>query len=545
MEMMRLNLTSVVSGGYNKETKIGLFIANFLLMLPFVINNLTNMGLITTLVIPALLFLILYKSNNDVPAVVYIPLVVLSDIATYIGVNYDVLKKTFDPHIYQYVYKGLDVNSIVFWLYVVGISLYAVGVLNKKDNNAWLTGAGCIVFLEAVIIKFRSNADINDLQFEGYGATLFTWILVLGVVWIIYSQYTAITMPENKGYYRLVEIILVGALLTLLTAETQYFDGIWISWSVALLSLPHTLFAWWKVILVTLILVIGACIKVDDSGFGFRVDSYALIIGAELIFSIKIMMCNYFTYCWVLLIALMIGTFRVMINDYSNHKKTLHLDAASYMVVQYVVFIVIFFMLKNGLWINVIISILWGMFFYNEFFVKKKSVNNQSNWYLIILCIASEVIAWIWHFRFSIEVMWMIILIFSGVFVTLCIISKIHPASFKAPDSIRWGLCMGMIILCLFTMTKYGTKIKVKDDHAFEHQAITLELDARGKNNEVNEAYYFWRDKYGRKISEEIEVKGKASDIPIRDELLTVITTDSHGVRTTFYYWYPHWLILE
>ena len=352
-------------------------------------------------------------------------------------------------------------------------------------------------------------------------------------------------MPKNKGYYRLAEILLVAALLSLFTAETKYFDGIWSGWASALLELPHTLFAWWKVILATVIMVVGAYIKVDDSGFGFRVDSYALIIGAELVFSIKLMMCNYFPYCWVLLIVLIIGTFKVMINDYSNHKETFHLDAASYMVIQYVVFIVIFFMLKKGLWINLLISILWGMVFYNELFVKKKSTSNKANWYLIMTCIASEVIAWMWQFRFSIEMMLMIASIFCGVFITLWIINKKHPASFTAPDSIRWILCIGMIILCLITMTKYGTKIKFKENQDSANQTVTVVLDARGKSNEISEAYYYWRDKYGRKTSKEIDVKGEASDIHIKDEILTVITTDSHGVRTTSYYWYPHWLIEE
>ena len=540
-----MNLTSVVSGIYNKETKIGLFIANFLLMLPYVIKNHTNIGLITTLVVLVLLFVILYKSNNDVPGVVYIPLVILADIAIYIGLHFDVLKKTFNPKYYQYLYKGLEGTDIVLWLYVAGIALYVMGLLYGKNKNAWLTGAGCIVLLETAVIKLRSNADIKALSFEGYGASLFTWILVLGVVWIVYSQYTALTMPKNKGYYRLTEIIIVAALLTLITAETKYFDGIWSGWASSLLELPHTMFAWWKVILATVVMVIGAYIKVDDSGFGFRVDSYALIIGAELVFSIKLMMCNYFPYCWVLLIALIIGTFKVMINDYSNNKQTLHLDAVSYMVIQYVVFIVIFFMLKKGLWINLIISIIWGMTFYNELFVKKKSANNQANWFLIMLCIATEVIAWIWQFRFSIETMLMIALIFSGVFITLWIISKKHPASVTAPDSIRWILCIGMIILCLLTMTKYGTKIKFKENQDSANQNVSVALDARGKKNEISEAYYFWRDKYGRKTSKKIDLKGESSDIHIKDEILTVITTDSHGVRTTSYYWYPHWLIEE
>ena len=341
-----MNLTSVVSDRYNKETKIGLFIANFLLMLPYVIKNHTNIGLITSLVILVLLFVILYKSNNNLPGVVYVPLTILADIVIYIGLHFDILKITFNPKYYQYLYKGLEGTDIILWLYVVGIALYVVGLLNGKNKNAWLTGAGCIVVLETAIIKLRSNADLKALAFEGYGASLFTWILVLGVVWIVYSQYTALTMPKNKGYYRLAEILLVAALLSLFTAETKYFDGIWSGWASALLELPHTLFAWWKVILATVIMVVGAYIKVDDSGFGFRVDSYALIIGAELVFSIKLMMCNYFPYCWVLLIVLIIGTFKVMINDYSNHKETFHLDAASYMVIQYVVFIVIFFMLK-------------------------------------------------------------------------------------------------------------------------------------------------------------------------------------------------------
>lgn len=94
-------------------------------------------------------------------------------------------------------------------------------------------------------------------------------------------------------------------------------------------------------------------------------------------------------------------------------------------------------------------------------------------------------------------------------------------------------------------MTKYGTKIKFKENQDSANQTVTVVLDARGKSNEISEAYYYWRDKYGRKTSKEIDVKGEVSDIHIKDEILTVITTDSHGVRTTSYYWYPHWLIEE
>ena len=125
-----MNLTSVVSDRYNKETKIGLFIANFLLMLPYVIKNHTNIGLITSLVILVLLFVILYKSNNNLPGVVYVPLTILADIGIYIGLHFDVLKTTFNPKYYQYLYKGLEGTDIVLWLYVVGIALYVVGLLN-------------------------------------------------------------------------------------------------------------------------------------------------------------------------------------------------------------------------------------------------------------------------------------------------------------------------------------------------------------------------------------------------------------------------------
>ena|GEM_PF-6654823 len=540
-----MNLTSVVSGGYNKETKIGVFIANILLILPYVINNHTNISLIAAAAILLLLFVILYKSDINVPAVVYIPIVVLADISIYIGLHFEVLKKAFNPKYYQYLYKGLKGSDIVLWLYVVGILLFVFGLFSSKNRNAWFTGAGCTIVLEAAVMKLRSNADIKALSFDGYGASLFTWIFILGMVWVVFSQYTALTMPKHKEYYRLAEIIIVSAVLTLITAETKYFDNVWSDWASALLELPHTLFAWWKVLLVTVVMIIGSYIKVDDSGYRFRVDSYALIISAELIFSIKLMMCNYFPYCWILLIGLIIGTFKCMLNDYSNHKTTLHLDSASYMVVQYIVFVLILFMLKNGLWINLIISIVWGMAFYNEIFVKKKSPRNRSNWFMFLLCIVSEVIAWMWQFRFSIPAMFMLALVSGGVFFTLWIINTKHPAFVPAPNSIRWILCVGMIVLCLLIMNKYGTKIKFKADKVPTSQTVTVILDARGKKNTIGEAYYFWRDKYGRKTSKPVNVKGDSSDIHIKDEILTVVTTDSHGVRTTNYYWYPHWLLEE
>jgi hypothetical protein len=76
-----------------------------------------------------------------------------------------------------------------------------------------------------------------------------------------------------------------------------------------------------------------------------------------------------------------------------------------------------------------------------------------------------------------------------------------------------------------------------------ENGEALVEIQPRGKDNEVQSVTYFWSDKTGKVTvpMEEMDLMGES--IPIEDEVLTIRVIDARGVVTTRKAWVPDWLL--
>lgn len=529
----------IILGETVKENKIVLFLINCLLMLPFIIRNHSIIGIVSSLAILLILFFILFKSSEIIPASAYLPIIIVADVCCYVGVRFELLKLCFDMDALSYFFQGM--GSPCIFLLMIGCALFFVG--RTKQTLTWLSGIGGTAIGTAIILHGWSNCDFAALKFYSNGDTLLAILVLSTLLWTILIQFIGMTVPIKRDANNWIGIFLLVGFLVFCIIEQSYTSVMLPKWKIMILNWPHTLFSWWRVILATMVLLIGTFLLYTmngDDGNGLSVDTYALILIALSVFSIKFLMINFFSYNWMCFLIMIVGTLWCMKNDYLE-RPTLQLNSIMYLSAQFIAFLFTIILLKKGLWINVIVTIVFGAVFYTQYVKKKRTSDINSHWVMILLCIVAEAAAWMCKYRFCIEGFSMIVMVLIVAITAMSIINLRHPNSMKAPDSIRITICVCLAILCLLTMNKFGAKISTKFDS--ETLKATIEIQPRGKKNEVKSACYYWRDKNGKESSKEVILKNNGETIAIQDEVLTIITIDVNGVQTTSNYWYPHWLL--
>lgn len=521
-----------------KTNKIIFYIVNLLFVVPYIVKNYSSIGVgVAIALLLFLLFQMLKKEEENLPASVYLPFIVWIDFFIYIGINHQILKDTFDWD--RVTNFFISSNDTCFWMLGVGVALLFIGI--SKVKYSWLFGCGATFVGSSVILTLWSNCQLDNIVFVPWGESVLAIFLLVTIIWSIVYQISIIVSPYKRILYIWLGLSLLLSILILNVANYDYLLRIGSEIELLLLNLPTTYFAWWKVILVTVIAIIGAIEMYPMGNKEVGVDGLVVFALGDLIFSIKLLMSNYFSYNWILFFVLL-GCILVCINNESNAQKmTLNFSNSDYLIILSIVFIICVLLLKNGLWINLIISTAFLLLFYSKKKVFEKNSYHNIFFYLyIIACVLCEAMGWMWKFRSYTNGFIMLGIIFVVTLLGVFIINMNHPNGICVRRSVCLIICVCMLILSLLCMNKYGTKV----DISFQSEENTLEivLKARGKN-EVESAYYYWSNKNGDSLQEQNVLYEGTQTIPIEGELLTIVVVDSKGITTTVNEWYPEWLL--
>ena len=531
--IMDENPYSRVSGSYVRTNKLVLLGLNTLFLLQYVIKDFSLLGLGAFMVLSLALFLILFKSSDEYPAAAYIPVLLLFDALIYLCIHFSSIVSGFD--MIKHYLGSFKRNSLI--LFAVG---FVVSIIGNSKKLAILSGIGGIIAVGSVVLGLFSNCMLRGFAITDAGKMLLNLIIWGGAIWIVLIRLIFCSVPEKSKLAVWMGFLLAVLSIAFLIIGMPYIASRLDVWSDSIWGLSKGAFAYWKTIIAFVLSVV--CIFLlyfvdGKDGSHLSVDTYVVIIIAETIAAIRILLSAFFSYCWILPFLLIIGTIWSMNNDYSG-KKTMGLSSIVFNVIQFALFCLTVVFLRSGLWLNVMITVLFVMFLYISF--SRNDASAKVKCIAIEVAIALEAAALMWMLRFSLSGLLIIIFAFAvSVAVTVVLFAQ-NPCNIPPSDGALIAICVALFIVCFLPLLKYGTKIsKQYDDEGVQ----TITITPRGKENEVEQAYYYWRDQYGQIQDERVEIKGNEIHVNSSYEILSVVTVDKYGVMTKAVFWYPHWLI--
>lgn len=510
------------------------------MMIPIIVRNYTLIGLGTSAVLLLIsAYIIIIKSNSNIPAGAYYTTLVFFDFYIYMGLQYKILKSGFALENLPHIFNTFIENHLCLYLLIFGGIVGFIGL--TKHKVTWFTGIGAAAIGSAIILNIWSNSNVKDLQFVAGGDALLATFLLSVLVWTVFLEISVRIVPEKRTTNIWFGVILLASIIMLCTTDYEFIQSVIVNnLSSKILALPTTAFAWWKVILSCVVLI-GCSIAMYDNKHKENqvgVDSFLMIVSAIFVFAIKLLMENYFVYNAFLMLFLIVATFRCLHNELLN-KKTCRLNTVTFLIVETVTFILALYMLKAGYWINTIVTITFVIIFYSQYERMKSSETKNFLWIVIISCLIAETLAWQWKIRFSVEGVIIMATVYVMSVVTILIVNYPHPNKIIPHKNIKIFLCVCVALLCLASIR---TTMKAKADVSTDNEVVTISVEAKGKQNNIESISYGWTDYRGRTIGDKQTLIESGQEIPVLSDVLKIIATDSKGYRAIYYYWFPSWL---
>lgn len=520
----------------NKRILFGL---NALLMLIYVFKHKEGIvfGAFAALIL--LTYFRVFKGSEDTPAVSELPTLILLDTVFMIVPYVKELEQFWQAdniHYYFHnasspLFVGTSTASLFLWIFS-----------RAKGQFRWMTGVAAAIYGTGMVLLGWSNMKFPGTDFSSYGGVILFVFIIACVLWIILDYFIVKTVPSRASGTGTIGLLLFVFFNVMLVYEQTYVSSLLPDLSRYIRGDLPSLFAWWKVILVSIVLLAGIIWLYIDEGVtsdSLSIDTYALIVILELVLGTKLLMANYSPYGLVVLLLLIAGTMLCMKNDY-REKDTFRLHHTDYLIVQAIAAVFAMIMVKNGLWFNILLTLLFGITIYRMVGYSDFTKNNIF-WYVLMIGIAGETVAWLAHYKNSNDSLIMIAMIFAVAFAAMLIINLKQPGGRRSSDTLRKIICGCLAVLCLASMLKNGTKIKTKisDDNNY----VIAEVNPVGKKNSVKEAYYTWSNLSGEVTWDETKLSSGENQIMVMDEVLTIVAKDSKGVVTTKKIWYPFVLL--
>ena len=512
-----------------KRNRLVFFALNLALVVQFVIHNYSPWGLGGAFAIMLLsYYLLVMKPQVVATAARDIPLQLFLNICLYLVVSYRSLIDNFG---FESIGDRLENLKGM-----CGVLLLAGLVVDIFTHRLWLQFIGKTVAGASIILVIWANGKIFEPTWKDGGETLLTVYLLVAVVWFVFC---GISCHVDSGTYTrndwLSNILLILFVLFCIT-ENGLAQTFIPRAKLYLLSMSTAALAWWKVILSVVVLAGGAIVTFDYQNDTMGADALVLCFAASALIILKVLLANYFAFNWVVFLVFLIGCIGC-INNEVRCKKTLRLAALDYAAVQLVAILASIWLLKAGLWINLVIAAAYTLVFYETAEKRNSGKYKLCHWLTILSAPAVYAVAYIWHMRFSLDTVIMLALMYAVFAGVMIILHWPHPDKLMVPRGYKVAVCAMMVLLCLIAVGRFGAKVNVE----FDDKAAVIEIGARGKNNSIRSAEYRWSTITGETI-DMAAIDNSGSRIPVLGEILTITATDSHGIVTTKTEWYPSWL---
>ena len=371
--------------------KLILWVLNLLLVGPLCIADYSLIGVITAGVVSGLLALLLFTSRPGFSASAFLPVVALGDILIYTGIHFEELKVCYE----QYGLAAFRISSTMIYCCAAVVFFGIIG-LASKGAGIWCGGlAGVILGSIVIFSRFGgrlvfSGSDLLSVSFTfPQGTMLYSLFLFTSLLWIVMMHFNAIANRQKRKLAAGIGVIVLLITCAYVVVVPNYLLGKAGAWQ----QIFYQELSGWRLPAVCgVLLLIIMLLSLWNHGVSTP-DVYAAALGLELIIAVKMASAFYFKYHFLLLLLLLIGTFRCMKNDFCG-RKTLHLRSAVYLSVQMAAYALILIMISCGLWINLVLTIVFAILLYKTCAGKKHA--SYAVWNLVLICIFCEALGYLW-----------------------------------------------------------------------------------------------------------------------------------------------------
>lgn len=523
-----------------KKNKVVFFVLNLVCILPYIVKHYSHLGAgIAACILLLMFFLTVLRSDADIPAGRNLPLLGFLDVCILLGLSFQELKIRFDLDGLSRAFGQTEGKQCI-WLLLAGLVLCVLPV--GASLAVWLKGLGRTAIGASILLLLWSNGQLPEPLFADGAKAFLVFYLLCALAW--YAMCVA-SYTVDQGVLRRnnwLSWLLLAVFCVLCLAETALVQEAMVPIRNWLLAMPGASLAWWKAVLAMAVLT-GCAIAAYDYDYGHMgPDSLVLSALGGGILLLRVLLSSYFAFSWMVLLVFLAGAFRCLQNE-MKQIKTLRLSSPVYLIAQTVVLLLAVCLLRRGLWVLTVLFIVYGMVFYATFGKMKTPSRQLCRWLVTLSCPAVLALGYIWQMRFIPESCLLLAAIYGVFAFVIILLLWPHPSGQASPDGYKLVVCIAMVLLCLVTATRYGARARI----AFrpEEGTVHVELEARGRDNEIASAMYHWSGIIGEPLSEEVPLSAGETEIPIQGEKLTIVVTDTHGSRTTITDWYPSWMLGE
>ena len=519
-----------------KRSRLVFFVLNLALVIPFLVQNYSHWGLGGAFAIMLLsFFFLVIKPYEATPAARDIPLQLFFNVCLYLVVSYQSIIDNFKIDNLGYIFENMEGECVVLLLAGLAASLF----IPKAPHLVWLRYIGKTAIGASVIMQIWAGGSVFEPEFRGSGETMIAFYLLFAVIWfafcVISCHIDSAAYKRNNWLSNFLLIILV-LFCTTENALAQMFIP---HAKVYLLSMPTAALAWWKVIMSAIVLVGCAIVAFDYLNDTMGADALVLCFVASSLVILRVLMANYFAFNWIVFAIFLVSCVRCLKNEL-RQKKTLRLPTLGYAAVQLVAILISIWLIKAGLWINLIVVATYTLIFYVTVGKGISEKHRLRHWLTILSAPSVYAVAYIWHMRYSLDAIILIALAYVILAGVMIILHWPHPDKLSVPRGYKVIVCTLLVLLCWIAMGRFGAKVDVEFD--IVKNTATVEIDAKGKSNDIEFVEYQWSTITGETL-EVATMNKEGSSIPILGEVLTITVTDSRGVVTTKTEWYPDWLL--
>lgn len=239
----------------------------------------------------------------------------------------------------------------------------------------------------------------------------------------------------------------------------------------------------------------------------------------------------YFTYVWVLILLYGIIYYvlfeKIRNKNYKNYKwygVEIPVAAVSISLIMYLV--------NRGMWVLAIAAVISAGLIFLMKQEENLNIRLMIAWFLMG---AGAVIT----LRGCMDnLLAVLVIVLCGIICSVAL-NWPHPARIKTGKGIKMVVVnAAVILLLLIPCFRQGSSIKV--ENTAEPGKVNITVEARGKDNEIQQAYYYWRDARGRKVSENGSMSGSLNNFAMSNECLTIVAVDKNNIQTERKVWFPY-----
>lgn len=513
-----------------KKHNLCFLILEAVIMLPLLVRNFSWVNLGAYIVLGGWLYYTLmvkevYRGNPGalVSFMIFLDLVLVCFMqVSGVWEHKEVLKEWLDSGLAKMVerFALFVVPAVIYW--------FLAKRIRQKTLLRWITMEVVVFFI--VIVDFGSGI-IKRMIISRTGLMILIFYTAVSVMWFaaadISRKCAGLTEIRTGWMSIALFVMFFGYLYTppfiqymmQLPERYRLFTETYMSWT-------------WIVIMVTLSLAAGMILKPKDkqeSG-----TSMLVLWGfAGFCLIMKLAQVWYFTYVWAVLLLYLL----LLVVCFDIERKKDAAEDEFYgmsMLFLSAGFAFLIFAANRGFWALFLSAAL--IFLVGCIPSEKNSFKESLIFLLMMVFLA---LGFMFHLRGCKEnyIAAAVITVF-GI-ITCMLMTWEHPAGIMIVKmSRRVSLCALMALLLLIVCMRGGSKIKVGQKQG--ENTVAVSVEAKGKENEVAESYYYWTDAKGKKVSEDIQLRSSGQELEMQTECLTIVAVDKNGIKTTRKVWYPH-----